>query len=88
VLGESVEHRLNRYLNNRIEQDHRGIKQSYYPMRGFGNFDSAARFCAAFEEIRQYFRYRCKTNEKVSLCDQRNRLLEKWTALQSLLNTA
>jgi len=22
-------------MNNRIEQDHRGIKQRYYPMRGF-----------------------------------------------------
>jgi putative transposase len=25
-LGEAVRHRTNRYLNNRIEQDHRGIK--------------------------------------------------------------
>jgi putative transposase len=52
VLGETVKHRLNQYLNNRIEQDHRGIKQRYYPMRGFGDFDSAARFCRAFEEQR------------------------------------
>jgi hypothetical protein len=47
-------------------------------MRGFGDFDSAARFCRAFEEIRQYFRYRSKTNEKVSLGDQCSHLLEKW----------
>ena len=33
-----------------------GIKQRYYPMRGFGSFASAARFCSAFEEQRQYFR--------------------------------
>jgi transposase-like protein len=25
-LGEAVRHRTNRYLNNRIEQGHRGIK--------------------------------------------------------------
>jgi transposase-like protein len=27
TLGEEVNHRCNPYLNNRIEQDHRGIKQ-------------------------------------------------------------
>jgi transposase-like protein len=45
TLDEEVTHRCNPYLNNRIEQDHRGIKQRYYPMRGFGNTDAAARFC-------------------------------------------
>jgi putative transposase len=88
VLGETVEHRNNRYLNNRIEQDHRGIKQRYYPMRGFGDFDSAARFCIAFEEVRQYFRYRIKSSEKVPLHTQRQLLLGKWTQLQSILSAA
>jgi putative transposase len=27
AVGEEVEHRCNQYLNNRLEQDHRGIKQ-------------------------------------------------------------
>jgi transposase-like protein len=27
TLGEAVEHRCYRYLNNRLAQDHRGIKQ-------------------------------------------------------------
>jgi putative transposase len=35
VLGKKVKHRCSRYKNNRIEQDHRGIKQRYYPMLGF-----------------------------------------------------
>ena len=30
ILGRKVVHRTNRYLNNRMEQDHRGIKQRYY----------------------------------------------------------
>ena len=34
TLGSEVTHRCNPYLNNRLEQDHRGIKQRYYPMRG------------------------------------------------------
>lgn len=47
ILGEDIFHRWNHYLNNRLEQDHRGIKQRYYPMHGFGSFTSAARFCRA-----------------------------------------
>lgn len=58
ILGPDVRHRNNAYLNRRIEQDHRGIKQRYYPTLSFGAFPSAQRFCCAFEEIRQYFRPR------------------------------
>jgi putative transposase len=58
ALGEEIEHRCSQYLNNRMEQDHRGIKQRYYPMRGFGSFKAAARFCRAFEELRQFEGYR------------------------------
>ena len=43
-LGADVRHRNSQYLNNRIEQDHRGIKSRYGPMRGFGAVNSAARF--------------------------------------------
>ncbi len=32
-LGEDVTHRTNQYLNNHLEQDHRGIKQRVRPMR-------------------------------------------------------
>ena len=64
TLGHEVIHRCNRYLNNRIEQDHRGIKQRYYPMRGFGNVESAARFCRAFDELHHYLRPRHKMGEK------------------------
>ena len=58
VLGKKVKHRCSRYKNNRIEQDHRGIKQRYYPMRGFGTFEAAARFCTVHDELREYFRPR------------------------------
>jgi transposase-like protein len=50
TLGDQVLHRTNTYLNNLLEQDHRGVKQWYDPMHGFGRFDSAARFCCAFDE--------------------------------------
>jgi putative transposase len=55
TLGPTVEHRCSAYLNRRIEQDHRGIKQRYYPMLGFGAFPSAERFCRAFEEVDSTF---------------------------------
>jgi transposase-like protein len=85
VLGRKVMHRTNRYLNNRMEQDHRGVKQRYYPMRGFGNFDAAARFCSAYDEQRDYFRARSKPQERVSLADQRQLFRQRFAALQGLL---
>jgi putative transposase len=33
-LGKDVHHRTSRYRNNRLEQDHRGRKGRYRPMRG------------------------------------------------------
>jgi putative transposase len=35
TLGAGVRHRDSQYLNNRLEQDHRGVKGRYGPMRGF-----------------------------------------------------
>src|SRR3954471_10637487 len=58
-----VKHRCSAYMNRRIERNHRGVKQRYYPMLGFGALPSAQRFCRAFEEVRQYFRPRRKQNE-------------------------
>lgn len=71
ILGDNVQHRTNKYLNNRLEQDHRGIKQRYYPMHGFGSFDSATRFCSAFDELRNYLRPRSAMRETASLSEQR-----------------
>jgi transposase-like protein len=42
TMGSEVAHRTNTYLNNGLEQDHRGIKQRYYPMHGFKNFEAFA----------------------------------------------
>jgi putative transposase len=58
VLGKSVRHRTSRYLNNRLEQDHRGIKGRYRPMRGFKCPRSAGRFCQAYDELRHFLRSR------------------------------
>lgn len=83
LLGPSVRHRNSRYKNNRIEQDHRGIKQRYYPMRGFGSCVSAARFCSAFEEQRQYFRAVATAGQVVSLGDRRRLFQERWATIMA-----
>lgn len=85
TMGNEVAHRTNKYLNNRIEQDHRGIKQRYYPMRGFGTFTSAARFCRAFEELRQYFRPRHMEKGTLPLVQRQQLFRERLLALQELV---
>jgi putative transposase len=83
TLGDQVLHRTNKYLNNRLEQDHRGVKQRYYPMHGFGDFDSAARFCSAFDELRNYLRPRSALGEPSSCSEQRRAFLDRLTVLKA-----
>lgn len=88
TLGEEVEHRSNQYLNNRVEQDHRGIKQRHYPMRGFGNFESASRFCRAFDELRQFERHRRMRVGTGSLAERPQRFIGGIVALQAMMLAA
>ncbi len=86
--GSDVLHRTNRYLNHRLEQDHRGIKQRYYPMRGFGSVASASRFCRAFDEVRQFFRVRTTMKQQVSLAHQREAFRHRLEALSAMVLVA
>jgi putative transposase len=88
TLGNQVQHRTNKYLNNCLEQDHRAIKQRYYPMHGFRNFDSAARFCCAFDELRNYLRPRCTLRKPPTLSERRRVFLDRLTALKEALQAA
>ena len=88
ILGRHVEHRDNAYLNRRIEQDHRGSKQRYYPMLGFRAFASAQRFCHTFEEVRQYFRPRRRRKQFVSLPRGRQQFSKKVRVLQEMFLAA
>ncbi len=42
MLSFGVEMRTSKYLNNLIEQDHRRVKQWYYPMLGFKKVSTAS----------------------------------------------
>jgi putative transposase len=75
-------------MNNRMEQDHRGIKQRYDPMRGFGSFDAAARFCSAHDERRDHLRSRQHLNETVSLAEQRRLFQDRWGEVCTELRAA
>ena len=88
TLGRKVKHRCSAYLNRRIERNHRGVKQRYYPMLGFGEFRSVQRFCRAFEEVRQYFRPRRKQNEVISLPNARRQFLFRALELAALFAAA
>ena len=88
TLGDGVFHRTSRDRNNRIEQAHRGLKQRHYPMGGFGSFASAARFCTAFAERRQYFRAQARSGAPLSLPERRRRFQDRWTAIMAELAAA
>jgi transposase-like protein len=49
VLPEDTKVRSSKYLNNLIEQDHRGVKQRIGPMLGFKRFKTAAITIAGIE---------------------------------------
>ena len=88
VLGRKVEHRTNKYLNNFQEQDHRKIKGRIKPMLGFQTFESAARFCSAYDEQAHYFRYREFKNDTVALARQKALYRLRFAHLQKLFLAA
>jgi len=86
IAGRKVLHRHSQYLNNRIEQDHRSIKQRYYPMLGFAKFESASRFCSAFDELRNYLRVRAVAGQQISASSRREIFTNRWSTLMTELS--
>ena len=86
IVGRKVLHRQNQYMNNRIEQNHRGIKQRYYPMLEFKQFESASRFCTAFDELRNYLRVRAMDGQQVSASGPRAIFTDRWSTLMTELS--
>jgi len=87
-LGQKVRHRTNAYLNNRLEQDHRGIKGRYRPMRGFKSPRSAARFCRAYDELRNFLRPRTCHDQHVPADRRRLQFLRRTTTVLGILEAA
>jgi putative transposase len=87
-LDKRVKHRTNQYLNNRIEQDHRGIKGRYRPMRGFKSHGSAARFCRSFDELRNYLNPRSRRSRNIPTNSRRHRFLTRGIIALRILEAA
>ena len=88
ILGRKVRHRCSQDLNNRTEQSQRAVKQRSDPMLGFGRFESAARFCSAFDELRHYFRARQRRGQSVPLAEQRRIFVTRWRSLMAEMQAA
>ena len=88
ALGEGDEHEVRDYRGNPIEQSHRRIKQRYYPMLGFGEFESTQRFCQVHDEGRNYIRPRLYMAEVVSLPERRELFIERVDELRVIFQAS
>ncbi len=87
-LGRRVRHRTSRYLNNKLEQDHRGIKGRYRPMRGFKSPRLAARFCRGHDELRHFLQSRSHHNQHVPADHRRLRFLRRSVTVLAIMEAA
>jgi putative transposase len=87
-LGRGVRHRTSRYLNNRVEQDHRGLKGRCRPMRGFQCPRSAARFCRGHDELRNFLRLRSHRNQHVPADRRRSLFFRRTATVLAILEAA
>jgi len=88
TLGGNVVHRTSAHKNNRLEQDHRGVKGSTRCMRGFKSFASAERFCRGYDELRNFLRPRTRHNQHVPADRRRLLHLRHATAALAILEAA
>ena len=73
--GHDVRHRTSVYLNNRLEQDDRGIKGRIRCMRGFKEHGAVNRFCREYDELRNFLRSRSRHNQYVPAARRRRHFL-------------
>src|ERR687885_654631 len=85
TLGRRVVHRTSAYKNNRLEQDHRGVKGRTRCMRGFKSFASAERFCRSYDELRDFLRPRTRHNQHVPADRRRLLHLRRASAVLAML---
>ena len=88
ALGRRVVHRTSAYKNNRLEQDHRGVKGRTRCMRGFKSFASAERFCRSHDELRNLLRLRTRHDQHIPAHRRRLLHLRRATAALAMLEAA
>ena len=88
TLGRDVKHRTSAHRNNGLEQDHRGVKGRIRCMRGFKEFDAAARFCRGYDEFPAFLRLRTRHNQHVPGSRRRLLHLRRATTVLAILQAA
>ena len=88
VPGGAVRHRTSAYLNNRLEQDHRGIKGRIRCLRGFKSHDAAHRFRREQGELRELLRPRRRHNQIVSASSRRSRFVNGASIALGIMTSA
>ena len=63
------------------KRDPRRTIRTMWQDNGFGSFTSASRFCSAFDELRQYFRWRRGRRDHMRLAEQRRLFASRWRSL-------
>ena len=87
-LGSRARHRTKRYLNNRLEQDHRGIKGRCRPMLGFKSVPSAKRYCRSHDELRNFLRCRSRMCQNVPAATRRFHHMRRTAIALGILEAA
>jgi putative transposase len=88
TLGRHVVHRTSACKNNRLEQDHRGVKGRTRCMRGFKSFASAERFCRGYDELRDFLRPHTRHNQHIPADRRRLLHLRRATAAFAIMEAA
>jgi putative transposase len=88
MRGKGVRHRNSQYLNNRLEQDHRGVKGRYGPMCRFKCPRSAGNSCRAYDELRNFLRSRSHAHQKVSATYRRFHFIRRTATILNVLQAA
>jgi putative transposase len=89
TMGSNVQHRTNKYLNNRLQpgpsRDQAAILSDAWCAEASRQQPESER---AFDELRNYFRPRLTFGETVPLLEQRQAFRKPLAALQTLLQAA
>src|SRR5919205_135431 len=88
TLGRHVEHRTSAHENNRLEQDHRGVRGRIRCVRGFKEVGAAERFCRGYDELRAFLRPRTRHNQHVPANRRRLLHLRRATTVLTILQAA
>ena len=70
ILPENTELRQVKYLNNIVEQDHRGVKHLINPGMSFGSFNSAQRTIKGYEAMNMIRKGQIQGVEKGDIIEQ------------------